>query len=243
MSMMKAALLLFAISSATLAQAPPAARTGLPAGSGSTLYTGNRAPLRPSPLVKLPAGAVRPEGWLRGQLVRQAEGFSGRLSGISQFCRYAGNAWTTPGGAGRFGWEEVPYWLKGYVDLGYVLGDERILAESKRWIEAVLATTRPDGWFGPRSNFDVDMYLSDTRALDLWPNMVMLYPLRTYYEATGDRAKARAAMWKRWKPSCARKSWLAYPTSGALPPRATCSAASGAGVILPCTCSQPTRPG
>jgi hypothetical protein len=45
-----------------------------------------------------------------------------------------------------------PYWLKGYVDLGYVLNDRQVMAESKRWIESVLATQREDGYFGPRGN-------------------------------------------------------------------------------------------
>ena len=31
-----------------------------------------------------------------------------------------GNAWTDRSGQGHSGWEEMPYWLKGYGDLGYV---------------------------------------------------------------------------------------------------------------------------
>jgi hypothetical protein len=162
-------------------------RQGLPGGSSNTHYAGNRPPLAESPLVKLPPGAVTPRGWLRGQLVRMAGGFSGHLTEISHFCRFQGNAWTSPNGSGTFGWEEVPYWLKGYIDLGYVLGDQRIIAESAKWVEAVLASQQPDGYFGSRDNLQGLHTLGNLKALDLWPNMVMLYPLRTYYEATGDR--------------------------------------------------------
>jgi len=155
-------------------------------------YTGNRAPLSPSPLIKLPIGAVRPEGWLRTQLELEAEGFSGRLSEISQFCKYEGNGWVTPGSGDR-GWEEAPYWLKGFTDLGFVLGDKRIQAEARQWLDAVLSNQRKDGYFGTRKNLQVkrgDQPEMNTdkpdEVIDLWPNMIMLYPLRTLYEATGD---------------------------------------------------------
>jgi DUF1680 family protein len=160
---------------------------GLPQGEPNRHYQGNRAPLAQAALVNLPVGAVKPEGWIRGQLVRLADGFSGRLGEISRFCKFEGNAWTTPDGSGRFGWEEVPYWLKGYVNLGLILQDKRIIDDSRRWIEAVMKTQQPSGYFGSRSNLEEQMYLATFRSLDLWPNMVMLYPLRTWYEATGDK--------------------------------------------------------
>ncbi len=146
------------------------------------LYVGNRPPLRPSPLVKLPIGAIRPQGWLRTQLQLQAEGFSGRLPELSEFLRKEGNGWLSPDGEGAHGWEEVPYWLKGFGDLGYVLGDERIIREARVWIEGALATQREDGYFGPRMN------LTSLRGKpDLWPHMIMLNALQSYHEFSGDR--------------------------------------------------------
>ena len=158
---------------------------GLPRAGGSSHYAGNRPPLLPSPLVKLPLGSVRAEGWLKKQLDLMTEGFTGRLPELSRFCRFEGNPWTDPKGEGGFGWEEVPYWLKGFVDLGHLTGDRRILDESERWLDAVMRTEQPSGYFGSRTNLaDAE---SGTRVLDLWPNMVMLYPLRSHFEATGDR--------------------------------------------------------
>ncbi len=162
-----------------------------PAGHGNDFYTGNRAPLAARRLIKLPIGSIRPEGWVRRQLELMADGFTGHLPEVSRFCHYDGSAWTTPGGAGKFGWEEVPYWLRGFFDLGLILNDDQILGQAKRWVEAVLASQRPDGYFGSRENLRGEHYrfriLQYPHAPDLWPNMVMLYPLRSLYEATGDK--------------------------------------------------------
>lgn len=145
---------------------------------GNDYYVGNRAPLTASPLIKLPIGAIKPEGWLRGQLELMADGFTGRLPEVSSFAQIKDNAWVSPKGEGKNGWEEVPYWLKGFGDLGYVLGDKRIIAEAKQWITGMLSNQRPDGFFGPEQN----------RATpDLWPNMPALHSLRSWYEYTGDK--------------------------------------------------------
>lgn len=149
-----------------------------PTKGKNDFYVGNRVPLLPSPLIKLPIGSIRPEGWVRHQLELMADGFTGRLPELSQWCKFEGSAWASAKGEGQFGWEEMPYWLKGFADLGYVLQNERIVKESKRWIEGILSSQRADGYFGPRSNFE---------AMDLWPNMIALYVLRSHYEATGDK--------------------------------------------------------
>ncbi|HFE51932.1 MAG TPA: hypothetical protein ENK07_00690, partial [Bacteroidetes bacterium] len=156
-----------------------------PAQGTNPFYTGNRQPLHPNPLIKLPVGSVEPGGWLRHWLELEADGFVGHLTEISKYCKYDGNAWVSPGGKGEHGWEEVPYWLRGFISLGYVLSDGRIIAEAERWIEGVFRTQGPDGFFGPRANWE-RAQVSHTTAHDIWPNMVMLYALRTYYEATGD---------------------------------------------------------
>ena len=150
--------------------------------SGSSdYYVGNREPLLASPFIKLPIGAIRPEGWVRRQLELQADGFIGHLTEISRFLVKDDNAWLSSEGEGHSPWEEVPYWLKGFGDTGYVLGDRRIIDEARVWIEATIASQRDDGWFGPRSNLTrVD------GTPDIWPNMIMLNALQSYYEYSGD---------------------------------------------------------
>ena len=48
-------------------------------------YIGNREPLLPSPLLKLPIGSIKPRGWLRKQLELEADGFFGHLPELSRF--------------------------------------------------------------------------------------------------------------------------------------------------------------
>ncbi|MEW6072835.1 MAG: beta-L-arabinofuranosidase domain-containing protein [Planctomycetota bacterium] len=173
----------------------------VPAAGENPHYVGHRPPLAPSPLLALPPGAVRPEGWLRTQLEREAAGFVGHLGEISSFLRREGNAWLSPTGAGHSGWEELPYWLKGFGDLGYVLGDERIVAEARVWIEAILASQDADGWFGPRSN-RTRLQTDRGGKPDLWPNMLALRGLRSWHEHSGDeRVLALMTRYFRWQLS------------------------------------------
>jgi hypothetical protein len=151
-----------------------------PVGGTNQFYVGNRLPLEPSRFIALPAGAVRPRGWLREFLNRQRDGLCGHLGEISAWLQKDDNAWLSQDGKGKYGWEELPYWLKGYLQLGYVLNDPKILAEGKIWIEGAIHSQRPDGDFGPDQKFE------DDGSRDYWANMLMLFCLQTYYENSQD---------------------------------------------------------
>jgi hypothetical protein len=169
------------------------------------LYVGNRAPLQRSPLLKLPIGSIKPRGWLLHQLKTEANGMTGKLAEISPWCRFEGNAWAASDGRGHSGWEELPYWLKGYGDLGYVLHDERIIKDARRWIDAVLASQEADGWFGPRG-----LRKSLDGKPDLWPHMVMLNALQSYYEYSGDaRVLPFMSRYFKWQLSVPEADFLA----------------------------------
>jgi len=154
-------------------------------GSTNLFYTGNRPPLEPCPFIKLPIGSIKPEGWLRKELELQAEGFHGHLEEISQYLQKKNNAWLDPQGKGDHGWEEVPYWLKGYSNCGYVLNNAKMIRKAEMWIHAVLKNQRDDGWFGPEHEKSGIATHLRGRA-DLWPNMVMLTCLQNYYEYAGN---------------------------------------------------------
>jgi len=145
-----------------------------PAATPNQHYPSNRPPLAVSPLVKLPVGAIEPRGWLMAQLELMRDGFTGRLSELSPFLGDE-SGWMTLKGKG---WEEMPYWLKGYGDLAYLLKDAAMRKETERWLLQAFKSQARDGYFGPADN---------RGANDLWPNMVMLSALQSFYEATGDR--------------------------------------------------------
>lgn len=144
--------------------------------SQSNNYVNSRAPLRQQSFIKLPVGSIHPTGWVGRYLELQRDGLTGHLGEISAWLDKENNAWLTSGG--DHGWEEVPYWLKGYSDLAYILGDKKMLKETKLWIEAILNSQRPDGSFGP-----VNMHGDKP---ELWAQMIALSTLQTYYEYSGD---------------------------------------------------------
>jgi len=149
-------------------------------------YVSNRPPLKQNLLIKLPVGSIKPQGWLRRQLELQADGFHGHLLEISKFLDKEDNAWLNSDGRGERGWEEEPYWLKGFSNCGYVLGNEHMIKESRLWIEGALKSQQPDGWFGPAHRKGGAATKLRGRS-DLWPNMIMLFCLQDYYEYTGSR--------------------------------------------------------
>ncbi len=163
-------------------------------------YAHRTAPLAPNELLKLPVGAIAARGWLARQLELQLRGFHGHLGELSRFLQKPGNAWLSPTGDGDHGWEEVPYWLKGFGDCAYLLRDEAAIAEARTWIEAALASQREDGFFGPRGNGAKATVKSTDAEWDLWPNMPMLDALRSWFEFRGDeRVPAMMARYFRWQ--------------------------------------------
>jgi len=166
-----------------------------PSNVANPFYVANRAPLAPSPFIKLPIGSIVPLGWLRHQLELERDGMTGHLEEISPWLNFTKSAWADPQGQGDSGWEEMPYWLKGYGDLGYVLKDDRIEAEAKKWIDAALASQRDDGWFGPRA-----LLTGLNGKPDLWPHMLMLNVFQSDYEATADpRILAAMSRYFKWE--------------------------------------------
>lgn len=157
------------------ATAVPHAKTDAAGG----FYFPNRAPLQPTAFVKLPVGSVTPKGWIRKQLLLQADGMNGRMPEVSDYLKYEGNGWVDPNST--TGWEEVSYWLKGFGDLGYVLGDQRIITLAKKWIDGIISGQQPDGWFGQNK-----LRTSLDGGPDMWPHMPILNAMQSYHEYSND---------------------------------------------------------
>ncbi|MFG3248786.1 RICIN domain-containing protein [Streptomyces sp. NPDC048187] len=135
--------------------------------------------LAPDVFSRLAPGSVTARGWLAGQLRLQLDGLCGRFAERSHFLDFATTGWVHPENEG---WEELPYWLRGYVPLAIATGDAEALAQCRRWIDAILATRQDDGFFGPRA-----LRTSLGGGPDFWPFLPLLQALRTWEEYSGDQ--------------------------------------------------------
>lgn len=169
---LSAALLL----SAAALQAQEVREVSLPELGTSKNYPSYRAPLKPGRLLKLPVGSIKPAGWIGEMLQRQGKGLNGSLPTISKWLDKNNNQWLS--GKGDHGWEEVPYWLRGYSSLAYILNDDAMKREAQVWFDGVLRSQRPDGFFGPQNK--------SKERVEVWAQMVMLRALQTYYEHSHD---------------------------------------------------------
>jgi len=147
--------------------------------SKNAFYVSNAAPLQPDFFVKLPIGSIKPKGWLLETLNRQADGLAGHLGQISIWLTRKNNAWLAKDGKGDYGWEELPYWLKGYGDMAYILNRPDMLAETRIWLDGTMNSQRENGDFGP-------VQIKENGKRDLWAQMLMLFCLQSNYEHKAD---------------------------------------------------------
>ena len=117
---------------------------------------------------------IKPAGWLRRQLEIQADGLSGNLDKVWRDVR--DSKWI---GGDADGWERVPYWLDGFIPLAYLLEDEDKIARAKKYIDAILAQQKPDGWICPCEALEIPRY-------DTWAVQLITKVLVVYYECSGD---------------------------------------------------------
>lgn len=164
----------------------------MPAQKRNSYYACNRAPLLPEAVLRLPYGAVHVHGWIHHMLVIESHGMEGRMDevknghdvvdGPADKCDYDKTAWTHRGSMSANGWEGVPYWLRGYVPMAYLLRNKRMMADATHWIHGIMSTQLPDGYFGP-----LHLKTAHNGLPKLWPNQIMLEVLQAYYTDTGDR--------------------------------------------------------
>ena len=117
---------------------------------------------------------IKPSGWLRRQLEVQAEGLGGNLHKVWRDVRES--SWI---GGSAEGWERVPYWLDGFVVLAYLLEDEEKIEVAKKYIDAIIAQQKPDGWLCPCDD-------SKRAEYDPWAIILITKTLTVYYECSRD---------------------------------------------------------
>ena len=117
---------------------------------------------------------LKSKGWLKRQLEIQAEGLCGNLDKIWPDVR--DSAWI---GGDCEGWERVPYWLDGFIPLAYLLENEDMICRAKRYIDAIIASQREDGWICPCNE-------EQRKSYDTWAVQLISKVLVVYYECSSD---------------------------------------------------------
>ena len=169
----------------------------------NSFYLTNQSPLKRQHLVKLPVGAIKPGGWLLKSIELQRDGLAGELPQISAWLTKKNNAWLNKNGQGDWGWEEMPYWLKGYANMGYVLNDKKLIGESMIWINGTLNSQRDNGDFGPY------VIRKTTGKRDLWAQMLMLFVLQSYFEYSHDaRVVTHMTKYFQWQLTIPENDFL-----------------------------------
>lgn len=118
---------------------------------------------------------IKPQGWLKNQLIIQAQGLNGNLDKVWRDVR--NSAWI---GGDAEGWERVPYWLDGFIPLAYLLEDEDMISRAKKYIDAIISFQKPDGWICPCKD-------EERKTYDTWAVLLISKVLTVYYECSDDQ--------------------------------------------------------
>lgn len=120
------------------------------------------------------AKEIKPSGWLKKQLMLQAESLSGNLDKIWPDIR--DSSWI---GGNKDGWERVPYWLDGFVPLAYLLENDDMISRAKKYIDAIISFQKKDGWICPCKD-------EERKEYDTWAVQLISKTLTVYYECSKD---------------------------------------------------------
>lgn len=152
----------------------------------------------PSELEFLPLDEIKPEGWIRAQLLRDLEtGFTGHLDSLTFYAsadifgsqkilgikideggkvQHIPKSWW-PG-------ETEPVWLDGFVRAAFLSGHQPSMEKMHNYINYILDNQEEDGYIGiyrPEIR-----YQHTTENAELWAQSRIFRVMLAYYEMTGD---------------------------------------------------------
>jgi uncharacterized protein len=141
----------------------------------------------PARFHSLRPGSIKPEGWIRTYLKKQAGQLGISLPAVSE--PFTGAYWAgeekyaAEGGRANeswWPWEQKGYWIDGALRCALALGDGKLLSASKAAVEYTLSHATPEGYLGPAA-------LAEPRAhFHRWPHAVFFRALAAYSEANND---------------------------------------------------------
>ncbi|HEX7510281.1 MAG TPA: hypothetical protein VF335_03205, partial [Chitinivibrionales bacterium] len=126
-------------------------------------YPSGRAPLLAPKYVKLPFGAVKPQGWLTTQLNLQANGMTGHIDEIYGSLKSLASA--------DRGAEYLYCYYEGLMALAYLVNNQTLITKAKAAVDYIISSQTADGNF-----------LGTTEAFD---HVAICRGMIEYYEITG----------------------------------------------------------
>ncbi|OSD04868.1 hypothetical protein PYCCODRAFT_1363452 [Trametes coccinea BRFM310] len=122
-----------------------------------SIVSGQATGLAPKKFLNIPLGQVKPAGWLRDQLVVQANGLAGHEH---DFYDYVAQSDWIGGNSYYSNLEEAgSYWFNGMVPNGVLLDDPKIMSQTQQFLDYVLDHQDSTGWLGPEVNTTKPRYL------------------------------------------------------------------------------------
>ena len=123
-------------------------------GSGTLLEaTESDATSSHGALQPLTPGNVRPEGWLRAYMEKQAAQLGSKLPQVSwpfTAAYWSGEEHGLPDNdSAWWPWEQKAYWIDGATRLAIVLQDEQLMAQARASIDYTLNHAAASGYLGP----------------------------------------------------------------------------------------------
>jgi hypothetical protein len=138
----------------------------------------------------LTPGSVRPEGWLRLYLEKQAAELGSQLPQISW--PFTEAYWSgEEQGESWWPWEQKAYWIDGATRLALVLGDQRLLEQVETTIRYTLEHADADGYLGPH------FFKEPTGGFHRWPHTIFFRSLAAASDA-GRNPSAVEALHKHY---------------------------------------------
>jgi uncharacterized protein len=145
-----------------------------------------------SPLSFLPPSMIKPDGWLKTYLVKQASQLGYYLPKVSKPFSYAywegeeklheklqPNEYWWP-------WEQKGYWIDGALRCAILTGDSKLMQEASAPIIYTLTHPQANNYLGPLQLMDAKPY--NYR----WPHTIFFRAMANYAEYTGNKAIAEA---------------------------------------------------
>ena len=134
-----------------------------------------------STLQFFPLRDIRPAGWLKDFLDRQASGLTGNVavSGYPYGYKFWGTKDDNTKGSYAAWWpyEQTAYWIDGALKAGYLSGQDELYRQALEEVDFAIEHADPDGFIGPES----------LRDKDRWPHAVFFRAVLAQYEITGDK--------------------------------------------------------